>query len=127
PLAFSASELAEGEVVFAHYGISAPELQYDHYKDVDVKGNIVMILRGRPDGDNPHGRFADFTHPGLEIQNKTLKAREKGARGIIFVSEEKNFSDDRLSRMRHDLNFLDAGIPAVAISSQVADNILATQ
>jgi len=127
PLAFSASEFAEGGVVFAHYGISAPELQYDNYKDVDVKGKIVMILRGSPDGDNPHGRFADFTQPGLEIQNKTLKAREKGARGIIFVSEEKNFSDDRLSRMRHDLNFLDAGIPAVAISSQAADNILATQ
>ena len=124
PLGFSASDLAEGEVVFAHYGISAPELQYDNYKDIDVKGKIVMILRGGPDGDNPHGRFADFTQPGLEIQNKTLKAREKGARGIIFISEEKNFNDDRLSRMRHDLNFLDAGIPAIAVSNQAARLIL---
>ncbi|MFY9609392.1 MAG: M20/M25/M40 family metallo-hydrolase [Blastocatellia bacterium] len=124
PLGFSSPEIAEGEVVFVHYGISAPELQYDNYKDVDVKGKVVMILRGSPDGDNPHGRFADFTQPGLEIQNKTLKAREKGARGIIFVSEEKSFSDDRLSRLRHDLNFLDAGIPVVAISSKAANAIL---
>lgn len=124
PLGFSSGEIAQGEVVFVHYGISAPELQYDNYAGVDVKGKIVMILRGSPDGDNPHGRFADFTQPGLEIQNKTLKAREKGARGIIFVSEEKSFSDDRLSRLRHDLNFLDAGIAAVAINRELAAYLL---
>jgi len=127
PLAFSAHEVAEGEVIFVHYGISAPELQYDNYKDVDVKGKIVMMLRGSPDADNPHGRFAEFTQPGLEIQNKTLKAREKGARGVIFISEEKNFSDDRLSHLRHDLNFLDAGIPVVSISSQTGAAILRGQ
>ena len=127
PLGFSSAEIAEGDLAFLQYGISAPELQYDNYKDVDVKGKIVMIMRGSPDGDNPHGRFADFTQPGLEVQNKTLKAREKGARGIIFVSEEKSFSDDRLSRLRHDLNFLDAGLPVVAISSNAAKAILGGQ
>ncbi|MFP5264342.1 MAG: M20/M25/M40 family metallo-hydrolase [Blastocatellia bacterium] len=127
PLAFSSAEVAEGEVVFAHYGISAPELQYDDYKDVDVKGKIVLILRGGPEGDNPHGRFASYTQPGLEIQNKTLKAREKGASGIIFVSEEKVFQHDRLSRLHHDLNFLEAGIPAIIISSQIATSIFSNQ
>lgn len=127
PLAFSSSESAEGEIVFLHYGISAPELQYDNYRDVDVKGKIVMILRGSPEGDNPHGRFASYTEPGLEIQNKTLKAREKGARGIIFISEEKIFQHDRLSRLHHDLNFLDAGIPVIVISNQVANHIFSNQ
>src|SRR4029079_10743362 len=116
PLAFSSPEMATGEAVFAGYGISAPELQYDNYAGVDAKGKIVLILRGSPDGDNPHGRFAEFTQPGLEIQNKTLKAREKGARGVIFVSAEKRFADDRLSRLHHDLNFLDSGIPTVIVS-----------
>jgi hypothetical protein len=86
-----------------------------------------MILRGSPEGDNPHGRFATYTQPGLEIQNKTLKAREKGASGVIFVSEEKIFQHDRLSRLRHDLNFLEAGIPALIISSRVANDILGNQ
>ncbi|MFL6276545.1 MAG: M28 family peptidase [Blastocatellia bacterium] len=124
PLAFSSPEAATGEVVFAGYGISAPELQYDDYDGMDVKGKLVMILRGSPDGDNPHGRFAQYTQPGLEIQNKTLKAREKQARGVIFISEEKVFQHDRLSRLHHDLNFLDAGIPAVVISRVVANAIL---
>jgi len=123
PLAFSSPEAATGEVVFAGYGISAPELQYDNYAGTDVKGKLVMILRGSPDGDNPHGRFAQFTQPGLEIQNKTLKAREKGARGVIFVSEEKVFQHDRLSRLHHDLNFLDAGIPTIVISRTLANAI----
>ena len=125
PLAFSSSDPASGQVVFAGYGISAPELQYDNYANLDATGKIVLILRGSPDGDNPHGRFAEHTAPGLEIQKKTLKAREKGARGVIFISDEQDFKQDRLSRLRHDLNFLSAGIPAVIITRQVAESLLA--
>jgi len=39
PLAFSPSDPAAGEVVFAGYGISAPELQ------------IRQLLRDRPEGE----------------------------------------------------------------------------
>lgn len=126
PLAFSSSTLASADVVFVGYGISSPELQYDNYAS-DVKEKIVLILRGSPDGDNPHSRFAEYTQPGLEIQKKTIKAREKGARGVIFISTETNFRDDRLSRLRHDLNFLDAGIPAVVLSRKAADSLLASE
>jgi Zn-dependent M28 family amino/carboxypeptidase len=126
PLAFSPSQPVAGEVVSVGYGISAPELQFDSYAGVDPNGKIVMILRGSPDGDNPHGRFADYTQPGLELQNKALKAREKGASAVIFVSAEKNFHEDRLSRLRHDLNFLDSGIPTVVISRDAASSILAS-
>ncbi|HSE96817.1 MAG TPA: M28 family peptidase [Blastocatellia bacterium] len=125
PLAFSSSEAAAGPLVFAGYGISAPELQYDNYGGAGVAGKIVMILRGSPDGDNPHGRFAEYTAPGLEIQKKTLRAREKGAAGVIFVSGEQSLKEDRLSQLRHDLNFLDAGIPAVIVSRQTAESLLA--
>jgi hypothetical protein len=127
PLAFSASTLASSTVVFVGYGISAPELQYDNYAGADVTGKIALILRGSPDGDNPHGRFAEHTAPGLEVQKKTIKAREKGARGVIFISAEQNFKDDRLSRLRHEINFLDAGIPAVVLSRKAADALLASE
>ncbi|MBI3650128.1 MAG: M28 family peptidase [Acidobacteria bacterium] len=125
PLAFSSSQPVQGELLFIGYGISAPELQYDNYAGVDVKGKIVVILRGSPDGNNPHGKFADFTAPGMEIQKKTIKAREKGASGVIFISEETKFSNDRLAKMRHDLNFLDAGIPTVVVSKQIAESLFA--
>jgi hypothetical protein len=124
PLAFSSNEQAAGPLVFVGYGISAPDLQYDNYAGVDVKGRVVMILRGGPDGDNPHGKFAEYTAVGREIQTKVLKAREKGASGVIFISEEKSFSNDRLFRLRHDLNFLDSGIPTVLVSRDVAQRII---
>jgi hypothetical protein len=126
PLAFSSSEPVSGEVVFVGYGISAPALGLDSYSGIDPKDKIVIILRGSPDGDNPHGKFAEFTQPGLEIQNKTLKAREKGARGVLFVSAEKSFQEDRLSRLRHDLNFLDSGIPTAVVDRGAAQYILAS-
>ena len=124
PLAFSSRAMARGEVVFVGYGISAPELQYDDYAETDVTGKIVMLLRGSPDGDDPHGRFADYTAPGLEVQKKTIRAREKGARGVIFISAEEDFEEDRLSHLRHDTNFLDAGIPAVIVSRRAAGSLL---
>ena len=124
PLAFSSSEPASGEAVFVGFGISAPGLGFDSYSGIDPKGKIVVIMRGSPDGDNPHGKFAEFTQPGLEIQSKTLKAREQGARAVVFISSEKSFQDDRLSRLRHDLNFLDSGIPTAIISRDAAESIL---
>jgi len=124
PLAFSSGTQVSGEAVFVGYGISAPEQSYDNYAGLDVKGKVVLLMRGSPDGDNPHGRFADFTQPGLEIQNKTLKAREKGAIAVIFLSAENDFHRDSLSRLRFDLNFLDAGIPAAAVSKDIADSLL---
>ncbi|HVG22418.1 MAG TPA: M28 family peptidase, partial [Blastocatellia bacterium] len=45
----------------------------------------------------------------------------------IFISEEKVFQHDRLSRLRHDLNFLDAGIPVIVVSSQMANDIFSNQ
>src|SRR5215813_13290404 len=124
PLAFSPSQPVSGEAVFVGYGISAPELGLDSYAGIDAKGKIAIVLRGSPDGDNPHGKFAEFTQPGLEIQNKTLKAREKGATGVLFVSAEKSFHEDRLSRLHHDLNFLDSGIPTAVLSRDAIASIL---
>jgi peptidase M28-like protein/PDZ domain-containing protein len=124
PLAFSSAAPASGQIVFAGYGITAPELQFDSYGGAAASGKIVMVLRGSPDGDNPHGRFSEYTAPGLEIQKKTLRAREKGAAGVIFISEEKDFKEDRLSRLHHDLNFLDAGTSALIVSRQTAESIL---
>ena len=36
------------EVVFVGYGVTAPELNYDDYKGIDVKGKIVLMNRDVP-------------------------------------------------------------------------------
>jgi hypothetical protein len=44
----SASGTVSGEMVYVGYGISAPELGYDSYKNVDVRGKIVIMETGIP-------------------------------------------------------------------------------
>ena len=48
PFNFSAKEMITGGVVFAGYGITAPEYNYDDYAGIDVKDKIVLILRHEP-------------------------------------------------------------------------------
>ena len=35
-------------MVFAGYGITAPEYHYDDYAGIDVKGKVVLVLRHEP-------------------------------------------------------------------------------
>ncbi|HEY6330362.1 MAG TPA: M28 family peptidase [Blastocatellia bacterium] len=125
PLAFSSTREAQGPVVFAGYGISAPELQYDDYAGADLTGKIVLIMRGGPDGDNPHGKFADYTAPGRELEFKTLKAKEKGAVAVVFIGDKANFSYAPDSQLPYDLNFLDAGIAVIQLGQNAARSVLA--
>ena len=48
PGATSGSGEVTAEVIYVGYGITAPELGYDEYKDVDVKGKIVLMEREAP-------------------------------------------------------------------------------
>lgn len=44
-------DIENAEVVFAGYGIQAPEFDWDDYKDVDVRGKIVILMNNDPDWD----------------------------------------------------------------------------
>ncbi len=48
PLSFSANGSVDAPLVFAGYGITAPEFSYDDYQGLDAKGKIVLALRGEP-------------------------------------------------------------------------------
>jgi hypothetical protein len=89
PLSFSENGTASGKLLFAGYGISSTDSQYDDYAGIDVKGNFVIVLRGSPDGNDNHGKFGNY----ISMRSKILTAREKGAVGIIFVSEAGDGAD----------------------------------
>ena len=50
---FAGGMTSDGEVtadvVYAGFGVTAPELAYDDYKDIDVKGKIVLV-----EGETPN-------------------------------------------------------------------------
>ena len=123
PLGFSSSgEVKNVEMVFAGYGISSAELKYDDYAVSYVKDRVAIVFAGTPDGDNPHGQFAQ---PG-QLRFKAAAARAAGARVLLIIANEEKLQDDRLSRLAYD-NAGEAGIPAAMISRQLATKLLTTQ
>ena len=43
----------DAEAVFVGHGITAPEFGWDDYKDVDVKGKVVVLFTNEPPSDDP--------------------------------------------------------------------------
>lgn len=79
PYFFSGSGSVEVEAVFVGWGISAPELGYDDYAGIDVKGKFVFCFQGTPRPSDP----AFGPHNRHLVRQKT--AREKGAAGIFYI------------------------------------------
>ncbi|UCF36373.1 MAG: hypothetical protein JSU96_16350, partial [Acidobacteriota bacterium] len=79
PATLSASGKASGPLVFAGYGITAPELGYNDYQDISVEGKIVVIFAGEPAADNPASPFDGVVNSGFsELHNKIRTAQEYG-------------------------------------------------
>jgi Zn-dependent M28 family amino/carboxypeptidase len=77
--------LGDVEMVFVGYGIVAPEQQWDDYKNVDVRGKILVMMNNDPSSDDP--KF--FGGKGRTYYGRwTYKyeiAAQKGALGAIVI------------------------------------------
>jgi len=72
------------EVVWAGYGVTAPELNYDDYKGLDVRGKIVMINRDVPFKDvrNPeYAKWVKYCYHQYKVEN----AAAHGAAGMLYI------------------------------------------
>jgi Zn-dependent M28 family amino/carboxypeptidase len=87
--------LENSELVFAGYGVQAPEFQWDDFRGVDVKGKTIVVLvndppvaaAGNPSELDPKifgGRA--MTYYGRWTY-KFEKAAELGAAGVLIVHE----------------------------------------
>ena len=124
PVGFSPNgTVANANVVFVGFGIVSAEQKFDDYtrdgKDVDVKGKVVLIFDGTLDNDNPHSPFGRF-----DVRTKALIAKEHGAIGVLLISREDKFDDDRLTRMGYDQSLGEAALPTFVISRSVAQTLL---
>ena len=91
-------ELKDSELVFAGYGVQAPEYNWDDFKGLDVKGKTIIVLVGDP----PVVDASSTTTPKA-LDRKTFggeamtyygrwtykyeKAAELGAAGVLIVHE----------------------------------------
>lgn len=119
PFPISANGKASGDIVFAGYGfdIKSDTFQWNDYAGLDVKGKIVLLLRGAPDSIS----FPSSQNYSDDIV-KAINARDKGAIAILFVSGDKYDNTEKFPEM--NLKESSAGIPVFQIKRTLADAIL---
>jgi aminopeptidase YwaD len=124
PLTVSGDGMRSGEVVFAGYGITAPDLGYDDYAGIDVRGKIVLVMTGEPRGRDPASPFRKpEAYHYSERRHKLINAREHGAAAVVLVTHPGAASDvvPALTGVAQPWSVL-----AVAVLRPVADALLAS-
>ena len=88
PLPFSAKGRVKGQLVFAGYGISAPEYGYDDFAGIDVRGKIAVILRHEPQEYDGESIFAGKIYTEhSQLFAKAANASLHGARAVVMVND----------------------------------------
>ncbi|MCJ7680975.1 MAG: M20/M25/M40 family metallo-hydrolase, partial [Candidatus Aminicenantes bacterium] len=83
PGSTSASGEVTAEVVYVGYGITAPELDYDEYSGLEVKGKIVLMEREAPVSPSNVDLFKKW-RPYSFHQYKLENAVKHGAAGMLY-------------------------------------------
>jgi Zn-dependent M28 family amino/carboxypeptidase len=83
----SASNDLDAPVVYVGYGINAPEYQWNDYKDLDVKGKVLLMLVNEPpSNDDKFFKGRALTYYGRWTY-KYEEAARLGAAGVILVHQ----------------------------------------
>ena len=93
PVLRPSASVKNAPIVFAGYGITAPQYGWDDYKDVDVRGKLVIVLSGEPavaDKTDPKKLDASMFRGETRTYYSTREfkfdlAAKKGAAGILIV------------------------------------------
>lgn len=79
----SANGTITADVVYAGYGVCAPELGYDDYAGIDVKGKIVLIEGETPNKSRDRDTLLMWYNHTLH-QSKVENAVKHGAIGMLY-------------------------------------------
>jgi Zn-dependent M28 family amino/carboxypeptidase len=81
--------LTRSELVFVGYGVSAPEVGWDDFKGMDVRGKTLVVLVNDPDHGQESGDFLGrrMTYYG-RWSYKYEEAMRRGAAGVLIVHED---------------------------------------
>lgn len=119
PVYLSSNGIASGNIVFVGYGINAPELNYNDYTGIDLKGKIALMMMYSPGYNTPHDNpFSKFER----LRIKCAAAKEQGAAGIIVVKGPES-GEDELVTLRMSGPGENLGIPVVNVKRDYVEYI----
>lgn len=120
PLSYSSSGEASGELVFAGYGISAPDLKYEDLKDLDLKGKIAVVMRFSPGENTPH----DNPYSKYDFARMKCKAlKEAGAKGIIFITGPASGKDELNKKLNVSTTNDNVGLPVINVKREIIEKL----
>jgi len=122
PLNFSSGGTYFGQVVFAGYGISAAEYDYDDYAGIDVRDKFVLLLRHEPQEHDEESIFAGSIYTEhSQLFSKAVNAKLHGALGVLMVNDvaQHGGSEGDLTKFEGSVGPGDAGIPFVHVEAAV--------
>lgn len=120
PVMFTANDTLESNVVFVGYGFVMEQgnKTWNDYKNVDVSGKWVIILRGEPKDTDEIFPFSMYSG----LRSKAIAAKDQGAAGILFVSGEQFDYEDELIKLSKPEGEID--IPVIHIKRDLANVII---
>jgi aminopeptidase YwaD len=125
PLNVSSAGKVSGEVVFAGYGITAPEYNYDDYAGLDVKDKIVLVLRHEPQEFDEKSVFEGKVYTAhSQIFAKASNAKIHGAKALLMVNDVAAHPDDgdKLEKFGTTAGPANGGIEFAQLKAEVAEN-----
>jgi len=76
------ASISDAPLVFVGHGITAPERNWDDYGDIDVRGKVVVVVGGEPEGELFNGEYDTNYESGAY---KADEAFRRGAVGIVTL------------------------------------------
>jgi hypothetical protein len=123
PLSYSGSGEVRGGIVFAGYGITAPEYGYDDYANLDAQGRIVLLLRHEPQEYDSQSLFEGRIYTEhSQLDAKAENARRHGALAVLIVNDTAAHSGfDTLDKFTGFTAPGSPGLPVVQVKAEVAE------
>ena len=124
PLTSGSQNRVEGPLVFVGFGITAPELNYDDYGDLDVKGRIVVAFEHEPQEKVEGSVFAgnELTAYATAL-HKIMNARSRGAAGVILLPDAFNHPEG-VSSFPEGTQVADVGIHTLRLTEEWGERLL---
>ena len=121
PMSYSSVGEVEGELVFAGYGITAPDQKYDDLKNIDLKGKIAVVMRFSPGEGTPHDNpFSKYDIARM----KCTALKEAGAKGVIFITGPQSGDDELHKRLSVSTTNDNVGLPVIGMKRNFIQFVL---
>ncbi|NDJ13979.1 MAG: M20/M25/M40 family metallo-hydrolase [Acidobacteriia bacterium] len=130
----------KGQLVFAGFGITAPELKYDDYAGLDAKGKIVVIFNHEPQEEDANSVFNGKGNTRYaNARAKMTNALRHGAVAVLVVPDPNHKpgrergtldGDNQASlalRTPRPIQSIDGetSIPVLTLTAKLADELFA--